>query len=182
MYNQIERELKILISKEQYEKILLSYEFSDSWKQTNVFYDTDDRQIKQKRGGLRIRTIGNTHIFTLKIRTDSITHIELEKEIPCDRFEEIHDQEIDTWLQKYKIPRNIHPIMSFSTIRQTINFENGQLCADHTIFPAFEDYELEYEYTKEHDGITFFNSLLKPLGITYTKNSPGKISRAFKQL
>lgn len=57
MYNQIERELKILISKEQYEKILLSYEFSDSWKQTNVFYDTDDRQIKQKRGGLRIRVL-----------------------------------------------------------------------------------------------------------------------------
>ncbi len=182
MYNQIERELKVLISKEQYEKILHSYEFSDSWKQTNVFYDTHDRLIKQKNGGLRIRTIGNIHIFTLKIRTDAITHIELEKEIPCERFEDIDDPKIDAWLQKYGIPKDLHPIMSFSTIRQTINFENGQLCADHTLFPSFEDYELEYEYTKEHDGITFFNTILETLGITYQKNSPGKISRAFHYL
>ena len=32
-------------------------------------------------GALRIRTIENKHIFTLKIKKDSITHYEYEKEI-----------------------------------------------------------------------------------------------------
>ena len=36
MYDQIERELKILITKEIYEKMRNSYEFSDAWAQTTV--------------------------------------------------------------------------------------------------------------------------------------------------
>ena len=41
-----------------------------------------------------------------------------------------------------------------------------------------EDYEIEYEYTSDHDGIHFFNSILEKYGLKWTKNCPSKIARA----
>ena len=76
MYDQIERELKILVTKEIYEKILNSYAFNESRTQINTYYDTKDQLIKRNKGAMRIRKIGNQNIFTLKIRKDSITHFE----------------------------------------------------------------------------------------------------------
>ena len=78
MYDQIERELKILVNKEQFCQILHSYDFGKPVLQTNVYFDDDQGSVR-KLGALRIRTIGEQHIFTLKIRRDSITQTELEK-------------------------------------------------------------------------------------------------------
>ncbi len=178
MYDQIERELKILITKEIYEKMRNSYEFSDAWAQTNTYYDTKDGQVKKRHGALRIRKIGNKHILTLKIRKDAITHIELEKEINVDSIQAITDSEILAWLKEYEIPKEVEAIVSFTTIRQTYDLENGQLCLDQTEYENHIDYECEYEYTKDHDGIKVFNEILKPYGMTYTKNCPSKIARA----
>ena len=40
------------------------------------------------------------------------------------------------------------------------------------------DYEIEYEYTSDHDGIHFFNSILEKYGLKWVKNCPSKIARA----
>ena len=178
MYNQIERELKILVTKEIYENIIHSYEFSEAWEQKNTYYDTKEGIVRKQNGAMRIREIGDKKIFTLKIRTDEITHIELEKEINCSSIQEIEDEEILSWLKQYGISKDVKKIISFKTIRQTYNFENGQLCADQTIYENHMDYELEYEYTSNHDGITKFNEILKPYRIKYEKNCPSKIARA----
>lgn len=180
MYNQIERELKILISEDQYNTILHSYEFSEKFIQTNTFYDTPDRKVRAANGAMRIRKKDGKHIFTLKIRTDPITHIEYEKEIDVDRIQDIRDPEILGWLNKYGIPQDVEKILSFTTERSVLILENAEFCVDKTIFENYVDYELEYEYTKEHDGITAFNAILAPYGLHYIKNNPGKFSRAMK--
>ena len=41
------------------------------------------------------------------------------------------------------------------------------------------DYDIEYEYLKEHDGIKTFNEILHPFHMKYEKNCPSKIARAF---
>lgn len=179
MQDTIERELKILVSKEKYNKLLNSYPFSQPWKQTNTYYDTRDGLIKQKNGALRIRQIGNQHIFTLKIKTDSITHIELEKVIDCDVIKDIKDKEILGWLKEYEIPMNVLPIISFTTIRQIVELENAELCADFTDYGNHADYEIEYEYKTEHDGIQAFNQILTTIDLLYKKNCSSKIARAF---
>ena len=46
MDNYIERELKILVSKEQFQKILNSYEFKKPIIQTNTYYDTNDQKME----------------------------------------------------------------------------------------------------------------------------------------
>lgn len=124
-----------------------SYEFSDAWAQTNTYYDTKDGQIKKRYGALRIRKIGNKHIFTLKIRKDAITHIELE-EINVDSIQAITDSEILAWLKEYEIPKEVEAIVSFTTIRQTYDLKTDSY-ADQTEYENHIDYECEpYEYTK----------------------------------
>ena len=133
MENYIERELKILVSKEQFKKILNSYEFKKPITQTNTYYDTNDQKIKHMNGALRIRTIENTHIFTLKIKKDSITHYEYEKEIQTTNINEIKDPEILGWIQQYDIPTNIKPITSFEPkdIHIILNMDNYVLILHH---------------------------------------------------
>lgn len=177
MYDQTERELKILVSAEVFHQILDSMSFEKPVKQTNVYYD-DDKGTVRKLGAIRIRTIGRHNIFTFKIRKDPITQIELEKPVDAGSIEDITDPEILNWLAQYHIPRNLKPFASSTTVRYIHEFSQGELCLDQTQFTNHEDYEIEYEYKMDHDGISFFNDLLKPYGLTYTKNAPSKLARA----
>lgn len=179
MYDNIERELKILINEEIYQNIANSYDFHIPIEQTNTYYDDKNKTIKNMHGALRIRTIHDQYFFTLKIKKDEYTHYEFEKEIDTNILENIQDPEILQWLKKYNIPKNLKQTATFTTIRRTYDFNNGELCLDKTFYPNHTDYELEYEYTNDHDGISFFNSILKPYHLEWKKNCPSKIARAF---
>lgn len=180
MNSPMERELKILVSKDIYEKIVKSYDFTIPQKQINTYYDTQDHALKQLHGACRIRTIGTAHIFTLKVKKDEITHLEFEKIISVDCIDQITDPEIHAWLKRYQIRiKDLYEIASFSTVRQTCDLASAQLCADKTIYDTHIDYEIEYEYTKEHNGTIVFNQILAPYDLTYIKNCPSKIARAF---
>lgn len=178
MLKEMERELKCLINKEDYEKMLKSYDFQKSKEQRNVYFDTPDQLIKSKKGAMRLRFVNEKIIFTLKIKSDAITHIELEKEVENKDINEIKDPQIVSWLKQYDIQGPFDQITAFTTIRKTYDFEHGQLCLDETHFKNHTDYEVEYEYFDDHDGIHFFNEILKTINRTYTKNCPSKIARA----
>ena len=179
MYNQIERELKCLLDPEQYEFILNSYDFPIKIHQNNTYYDTIDGCLKNRQSAMRIRTIDSKYIFTLKIRTDDITLIELEKEVQDNKIEHaFEDQEIANWIQIHSIPTDVIKTVDFSTERKIQPLENAELCLDQTNFYGHIDYEIEYEYTKEHDGIAEFNRILHPFHMEYIKNCPSKVARA----
>lgn len=178
MYDSIERELKLLINKQVYDNIMNSYDFHKSIIQTNTYYDTANQDVKKQHGAVRIRTIENKKIFTLKIKKDEYTHYEFEKEISTENINEIEDPEILNWFNQYQIPKNLHPTANFTTLRNVYEFENGELCLDKTTFKNHIDYEIEYEYTSDHDGIQFFNSILEQYGLKWQKNCPSKIARA----
>lgn len=178
MYNNIERELKILVSEEIYEKIIHSYDFEKSRIQTNTYYDDENHSLKNKKGAMRIRTIQDKYIFTLKLRKDDYTHYEFEKEIHTNDINKIDDFEILDWLKKYDLPKEVKPIATFTTDRKVFVCARGEICADKTIYSSHTDYEIEYEYNCEHDGISFFNEFLAPFHMKYTKNCPSKIARA----
>lgn len=179
MYNQMERELKCLISKEQYDQIIKSYDFSKSWIQINTYYDTTSKQVKKQNAAVRIRTIDSKKIFTLKIRKDKLTHFEYEKEISTDKIDNINDPEVLSWLQKLNLSEPLKKTVVIQTERRIYRTEEAELCADYNIFNDIHDYEIEYEYLKEHDGIKTFNEILHPFHMKYEKNCPSKIARAF---
>ncbi len=178
MYNNIERELKILVTEEIYENMIHSYDFENNVIQTNTYYDDENQTIKNKNGAMRIRTIGNQHIFTLKIKKDSYTHYEYEKEIQTSDINKIDDIEINGWMKEFGIPKEVKPIITFTTERKILKCEKGEICVDKTTYLNHIDYEIEYEYNCDHDGISFFNKFLAPFHMKYTKNCPSKIARA----
>lgn len=175
MYDNIERELKLLINKQVYDNIMNSYDFHKSIIQTNTYFDTANQDVKKQHGAVRIRTIENKKIFTLKIKKDEYTHYEFEKEISSENINEIEDPEILNWFNQYQIPKNLHPTANFTTLRNVYEFENGELCLDKTTFKNHVDYEIEYEYTSDHDGIQFFNSILDQYGLKWQKIALAKL-------
>ena len=64
MYDNIERELKLLINEKIYNELLHSYDFHNSITQTNTYFDTENQDVKKQRGAVRIRTIQDKKIFT----------------------------------------------------------------------------------------------------------------------
>lgn len=180
MTQPIEREYKILLTKEQYEILLHSYDYSEIRNQTNQYYDTDTGFIKNLRGAMRIRDLNNNHIFTLKIRNDNTSNIELEKQIDTDNIHKIADKEVLNWIMKYDIPMNdIHKTFKITTIRNVFETPDAEICLDKTSFnDHITDYEIEYELKNKNGNIEKFNEFLKPAKIVYEKNCPSKIARA----
>lgn len=179
MMNNKERELKLLISKKKFNEILKSYEFPYCRQQTNIYFDTSNEKVKSQGCAVRIRTYDNHCIFTLKKRVDPITLIELEKDIDTTDIHKITDSEVLGWLKEYHIPiHDLHPTTKIMTTRYILKTHQAEICLDHTIFSNTEDYEIEYEYFEDHDGIKKFNEFLKRFGLHYIKNCPSKIARA----
>ena len=178
MYDNIERELKLLIDEKVYNKLLHSYDFQNPITQTNTYFDTKNQDVKKQHSAVRIRMIQDKKIFTLKIRKDEYTHYEFEKEINTENIDDINDTEILNWFDQYQIPKNLDPTVSFTTLRYVYKFEHGELCLDKTDYKNHTDYEIEYEYTSDHDGIHFFNSILEKYDLKWIKNCPSKIARA----
>lgn len=178
-----ERELKILLTKDQFDKLLNSYDFHIKIIQENTYYDSEENLIKKLDGALRIRNINNEKfIFTFKKRIDPITLIELEKEVKSKDLNQLQDPEILKWLKEYGISlAELQPITTFKTIRHLIKTKDAEICLDENKFGNKIDYEAEYEYKKDHDGIKEFNTFLHTVGLEYKKNCPSKLSRAMME-
>ncbi|TGY65942.1 CYTH domain-containing protein [Dubosiella muris] len=181
MYENKERELKLLLSRQKYDEILSSCDFPVCRTQTNVYFDTPDSQVRDAGCALRIRTTKDTRIFTLKKRIDPITLIELERPVDADTIATIRDPQVLSWLTEYHIPvHKLQPVASFTTTRRLLKLDHAELCLDQTTFAHHTDYEIEYEYFEDHDGVRAFNEFLAPFGLRYEKNCSSKIARAMK--
>lgn len=76
--NNLERELKIMLTKEQYDQIRSDISFDRCYRQTNTYYDTPDQKLKQMGGAFRIRQLPGHSVITLKLPSDAITKQEYE--------------------------------------------------------------------------------------------------------
>ena len=55
MNKHVEKEYKMLVSKEQFDKLCSLYENLNFITQTNTYYDTVNGDIQKKKGAMRIR-------------------------------------------------------------------------------------------------------------------------------
>lgn len=180
MEQNTERELKMLLTKEQYLMLLSSFPFNEQIIQRNTYYDTEKGELKNKGCALRTRTIGTDHILTLKMPKDSITKYEFEYPVSSSHLNQLAPSELEKISSHMILPKNLQPITTFTTVRNVLNLKQGELCLDLTRFLNAEDYELEYEYHVDHNGIEVLNQLLKPFHLQYEKNGPSKIARAIQ--
>lgn len=177
-YQNTERELKMLLTKEQYEALKSHLKWDECFEQTNTYYDDDQQSLKQAGCALRIRQTGGKQIVTVKKPKDAITKEEYEFETKSDSMENLNEQEKEQIASHVSLAGPVHPTARFHTLRCIHSYDKGDLCLDKTQFPETTDYELEYEYSQDHDGISFLNDLLAPFGLQYEKNGPSKLARA----
>lgn len=177
MNKNIEKEYKILVSKEQFQTLLNEYPKAVFKEQINTYYDSVDFMIREAHGAMRIRYIDNAYIFTLKMHS-SKGLLEFEKEVEQNDSSIFQASEIKSLLDSYHLTGPFQQITELKTQRAMIETEFAELCFDISEYNGHKDYEIEYEYKKEHDGFTVFNHLLRKIHLTYTKNCDSKIKRA----
>lgn len=181
MNNNIEKEYKVLVSKEQFYKLYELYNCPTFHTQLNIYYDTNDMQIRKQKGAMRIRDIGHKHIFTLKMKNKEGL-LEFEKEVNSNSLASLEDEEIKNLLARFSLEGPFQKITELRTQRAVFYTAEAELCFDISTYHGKTDYEIEYEYKKEHDGLTVFQNIMNHIGIIYKENCISKIQRAINQL
>lgn len=180
MKENIELEYKILVTKEQFDELLKNFPSLTFIEQSNTYYDTLDNQIQTRRGSMRIRKKGNC-TFTLKMPS---VHGLMEYECPVEdvSLASLQKEEIKQLLNKNGIVGELKELTTLVTQRAIYETEYAELCFDISTYNGITDYELEYEYKKEHDGLKVFNEILSKAGLVYSRNCTSKCRRALRSL
>lgn len=188
MSKEMEIEFKNMLNKEEYDNLLAEYQLSENSlkTQTNIYFDTADFQLKNKKMGLRIRKT-NSHIeFTLKAPTSN-TYTMLEVTDYLDTFnsdvtlvKQVLNRESD--VVEYLIREgvqleNLRPIGELTTTRGEVRLEsNVLLVLDKSNYYGKTDYELEMEVADAEKGKFLFEEILDLHHIP-TRASNKKIAR-----
>lgn len=180
MNKNIEKEFKVLVTKQQFDFLLKSYPSVVFKKQVNTYYDTADRKIEKLRGAMRIRE-KDDFIFTLKIPNNEDL-LEYECNVEKNDVTALDNSDIKDLLAGYNIDGPFFVLTTLKTHRAVYETEFAELCFDISTYNGVTDYELEYEYKKDHDGNLVFQTILDKIGIVYHSNCDSKIKRAMDSL
>ena len=191
MVSSIERELKTLLSKVEYDKLYTYFNLQNQPKiiQSNYYYDTADEIFKQNNSALRLRVFDNgSSEWTIKERVSELESIELTQfnrekviDVPQALNEDIiYSADIQEFIASRNIVwTDIKRTMSLITERYNIDVPYGLYALDYTQYPQAEDYELELESQDIEVALEHFNSLLASVDISY-KQAETKLSRAHR--
>jgi uncharacterized protein YjbK len=184
----IEIEFKNMLTKVEYERLFEYFNIgkNQQFTQENHYFDTPDFSLKDKGTALRIRKKGKIYEMTLK-QPAAIGLLETNQLIS----EEAASMAIHQGLLPPGIIQKLIEKLdiSFSTIeyfglliteRVELEYRNGLLVVDHSIYLNNEDYELEYEVENYQSGKEIFLELLKRLNIPERKTE-NKIRRFYRQ-
>lgn len=178
-----EKELKLLITQKQAEELLHQLPINKCYLQTNTYYDLKEKNLRQKGIALRIRKREDGQcIITIKKPLDATTKYEYERFVQSETLKDLNKEEKD-WILSHLEDISLEalePLVQFETKRCICELDQAEVCIDHTKFKNHDDYEIEYEYRQDHDGITQFNKILKPLGLDWKKNGLTKLARALE--
>ena len=188
MAEQIEIELKTLLTFEEYTRCIAFWQLADqkALLQANYYFDTADFQLKAKGCGLRIRTLSNQAELTLKTplanglleTTDTFSLTEIKPYLDSQTLpttgsvaEKLRTLNID--ISQLKL------LASLTTKRYHIQLAYGEVALDESWYQKQHDYELELEVADFKQGQSDFKQLCQQLAIKY-KPAQNKIARAFK--
>ena len=181
MNNNIEKEYKVLVTKEQFYNLYQNFATPPFHEQVNIYYDTQDLMIRKHKGAMRIRDVNGMHIFTLKMQSEEGL-LEFEKPVPKNAITSLEDEEIQELLHRYQLQGPFFKIAELHTQRAVYESEFAELCFDISTYHGKTDYEIEYEYKKEHDCLSIFQDIMKQINVVYEKNCISKIQRAINSL
>ncbi|MDF9825318.1 uncharacterized protein YjbK [Breznakia sp. PF5-3] len=181
MEKHIEKEYKILVTKEQFYKLLSYYPKIKFITQINTYYDNEHFDIIKHHGAMRIREKENHYLFTLK-KFNNNTLFEYECEVFKNDAAVFTSATIKETLDNFQIYGPFQMLAHLKTDRAVFESDDYELCFDINEYNGMVDYEIEYEYKREHNGLENFQNILQLIHLTYKENSISKIHRALHSM
>lgn len=186
--NAIEIEAKVLISAEDYKKLVRLFPYSPRYIQTNYYIDTPDRVMAKEGFALRIRQKEGTYELTLKTPL-STGLLEKNCTISKDIFEEFAKHGVfpkggtENFLKMLDIPvEQLRILTSLTTERMDVEYQGGLLSIDRNSYSGITDYEVELEYNNMQGAEKILETLLKEHDIPCKFTSATKVHRAMAAL
>ncbi|KAF1296392.1 adenylate cyclase [Enterococcus sp. JM4C] len=189
MSENLEIEFKTLLTESDYQAICQLYQLGeqDFHSQTNIYFDNQTSDLKEKQMGLRIRLLPTYAELTLKSpakeglleTTDKLTLSQAQDFLLKDSlptFGAVYD-----FLKNASIDcRTLKSIGKLTTKRAEFSIEEGLLALDESWYGHAHDYELELEVADYAVGKKQFEHLLSRLSISY-QPAKNKIQRMLEE-
>lgn len=187
MSTNLEIEVKSNLSKEDYEKIIASFEHPRFQYQTNFYIDNSKFELSDLKLGLRIRQEKDFVELTMKVPSEE-GRLEINQKLSPKEFEnflfnnEFPDGEIKRHLQEF-YPKIAGDFSIFGTLhnqRITVELSDGEIAIDHFSYFDKEEYEIECESYSLENAKKVLKDYLKKFGIKYQKNTSTKLQRVIE--
>ncbi|MGT2757101.1 CYTH domain-containing protein [Streptococcus ovuberis] len=184
---QIEIEYKTLLNRTEFDQLTAHFSYVPIFKQTNYYFDTPNRALRQAKLSLRIRTLADRAELTLKIPQD-IGNLEHNLDLSLEEAQAMiakNRLEINP-LTQLLIDRGfdldeIGCLGFLTTYRREVKLPIGLLALDENHYAEQIDYELELEVTDPEAGQQAFQKFLKDQKIAF-KYAQSKVVRFLKTL
>ncbi|MBO0487654.1 CYTH domain-containing protein [Vagococcus fluvialis] len=192
MAKELEIEYKNLLTKLEYQNLLETTNLTKEniHEQTNIYFDTKNGILKEKRQGLRIRLLPLKIEFTLKVpQKNSYTYLEITDILNVFDLDKSLEEQIDlskSEVLNYLANENIFvtdlkEIGSLTTKRAEKKLDqNTLLVLDESYYYGVTDYELEMEVLDSAIGQKTFENFLAENNIP-VRPAKKKIARMFER-
>ena len=171
MSQNIEKEFKNLLNKEEYEALIVAFDLDETepTKQTNIYFDTPDFKLKGLNSGLRIRMYEDKGEITLKTPIQENEKLETNDDLTLDEAKTLVEAHLmkatGNVADKLKglgiAPGDLVIIGQLSTIRYDFPGDKGTFFLDKSFYQDQMDYELEFESESLDEGALIFQNFLK---------------------
>lgn len=192
MATNIEIEAKVLITKDEYDKLMSLYEdkTTDEFDQTNYYIESKDFGLRKLGVSLRIRKKGRNYHLTIKAPL-SEGLLEKKASITQEQYESFKTKGIfpDCLIKEYVLmlgfePKDLKIVASLKTHRVEIPLEEGKhiLSIDKNDYNKITDYELEMNSNSLNRAKDKLKEVCEANGIVYKDNRHSKQTRCLESL
>ncbi len=176
-----EKEVKSLLTKKEYEKIL-SYLIKNQ-KVLNcyiqdIYFDDIKRSLKKDNSILRLRKENEKIYLNYKKKLKDGTSKEKKLILDNNMYKEFTEKKYDKVLKFFDLDLKIEKIARYEILRKKFILEDIVIDLDNTKFLYGEDFEIEIESSSLKKASLFLSDLLVKLNIDKKKSLP-KIARFF---
>lgn len=189
MATNIEIEVKVLLTKKEYNKVLRYFDkdVSDGFIQKNYYIDTKDRALRNLGLSLRIRKL-NGYVMTLKLPMAEGL-LEKSQNLKSEQFDLFMRNNVfptgdiaDFIESLYINPNSLLINASLSTLRIEVGYENFLLAIDENRYGDHQDFELEMESNSIQKARELLQQICEKVGIEFKENFDSKQKRAVAAL
>lgn len=191
MNNNIEIEAKVLLSKDDYDKVLkniIGSKYKDQFIQTNHYIDSPDRILKKQNIALRIRELKGNYTLTLKTPLSEGLLEKNQNLTPSQAYDMINfnkfpSGEIEDFLELLDVETSsLKKLATLATKRIEYEYKTGLLALDENSYNNMVDYELEMEDSSMAQAKELVVEILESLNIKYSFNTISKQARAINAM